>query len=702
MTTIENARLAPETGVIGRAGAASNEPACRFVGLNNPRVEFPADKCIHQLIEEQVQRTPNSTAVICENQRLTYRELQDRVDDLACALQLLGIGPDVPVGICLERSVDMMVGLLAILKAGGCYVPLDPAYPRDCLMFVLADAQPPVLLTQKSLRNDLNFEIPELKLLCVDELDHAPRITSRISANTEPGIPAASHDSSRLAYVIYTSGSTGKPKGVMVTHRNIANFFAGMDRVLGVDPGVWLAVTSISFDISVLELFWTLARGFTVVLYSEASRTKPQPKVIGQTADLASLSPLRGEEVRVSPAAEQEIHSSRNQRSISDQILEHGVTHFQCTPSLAGNLIRTPESSEGLRQLRKFLVGGEALPAALATQLLQILRGELLNMYGPTETTVWSATHLVRQANGIVPIGRPIANTEIHLLNDQLQPIAAGEPGELLIGGEGVARGYLNRPELTAEKFIVDPFSLDASARLYRTGDIGRYGADGTIEFLGRADHQVKLQGHRIELGEIESVLRQHTRVRECVVHVWEAGPDDKRLVAYIVPLGAASALAIELRRFLESTLPSFMIPAAFVSLEALPLTPNGKIDRNALPKPNEVRPATDPAYVPPQTQIEEAIACIWRQVLRVEKVGVHDNFFDLGGNSLLLMETHAKLCIALSVDLPVVRFFEHPTVAALTEFLASHKKASLSNIHERATRQREAFARRQFQAATV
>jgi amino acid adenylation domain-containing protein len=660
MTRIENATLVPETGAIGVACPANNEPAQLFVDLNNTRVEFPRDKCIHQLIEEQVQRTPNATAVIFENKRLTYRELSERADDLAGALQKLGIGPEVPVGVCLERSLEMMVGLLGILKAGGCYVPLDPAYPKDRLKFVLADAQPPVLLTQTSLRNDLKFEIPNLKLLCVDEPDHAPRITGHKPGNTEPRTRNTNHASAYLAYIMYTSGSTGKPKGVMITHRNIANLFTGMDRVLGVTPGVWLAVTSISFDISVLELFWTLARGFTVVIHANGLRT------------------------------------------ISDQILQHGVTHFQCTPSLAGNLVRTPGSSEALRQLRKFLVGGEALPVTLATQLRQLLHGELLNMYGPTETTIWSATHLVREVNSTVPIGRPIANTEIRILGEQLQPIAAGEPGEIFIGGEGVARGYLNRPELTAAKFVADPFSSDAKARLYRTGDIGLCRTDGTIEFLGRADHQVKLHGHRIELGEIESVLRQHTAVQECVVHVWEAGPDDKRLAAYIVPVSGSSPSVMELRRFLEVKLPAHMIPAAFVWLDKLPLTPNGKVDRNVLSKPNEVRPNLAAAYVPPQTQIEETIASIWRQILRIEKVGVHDNYFDLGGNSLLLTETHAKLCLALKVDFPIVRSFEHPTIAALTEFLAFGKNSSLPNVRERASRQREAFARQQLQAVTV
>lgn len=661
---IKSTTPGPGNGAMAVERAGKAEPAQRFQGFHSATVEFPKDRCVHQFIEEQVQRTPETIALIFENQRLTYRELNERADALAGALRKQGVGPGVPVGVCLERSLDMMVGLLGILKAGGCYVPLDPAYPKDRLAFMLADAQPPVLLTQTSLRKSLNFEIPELKVLCVDIQGHAPRIASVAPQNTD-------HASTNLAYIIYTSGSTGQPKGVMITHRNVANLFAGMDRVLGTGPGVWLAVTSISFDISVLELFWTLARGFTVVIHSEGSRTGSRTKVI-------------------------------EQKSISDQILQHGVTHFQCTPSLAANLIRTPGSSETLRLLRKFLVGGEALPATLATQLRHLLRGELLNMYGPTETTVWSATQLVREVNGSVPIGRPIANTEIHILDEQLLPVLAGEPGEIFIGGEGVARGYLNRPELAAEKFVADPFSRDARARLYRTGDIGRFRADGAVEFLGRADHQVKLYGHRIELGEIESVLRQHAAVQECVVHVWAAGPDDHRLAAYVVPVNGSAPPAAELRRFLEPKLPAHMIPAAFVWLEKMPLTPNGKIDRNVLPKPDEVRPDLDAAYIPPQTPIEEIIAGIWRRSLRVEKVGMQDNFFDLGGNSLLLMEIHAQLCGALKMDFPIVQLFEHPTIAAFVESLAAREKISFPNVRERATHQREAFARLQIQTVTA
>ena len=651
MTRIKDATLAPETGVQDGACPAAGKSAPSSAALNDPPVEFDGEKCVHQFIEEQAWRTPDVPAVVFNNLRLTYRELNARAEALAVALRALGVGPDVPVGICLERSLEMMVGLLGILKAGGCYVPLDPTYPKERLKFVLTDARPPVLLTQSSLRHDLQFEIPDLKVLCVDDPDHASRITHREPLNTN-------QKSTDLAYIIYTSGSTGQPKGVMITHRNLANLFAALDHVVGVKPGVWLAVTSISFDISVLELFWTLARGFTVVIHSDGAHP----------------------------------------HSIPEQILQHGVTHLQCTPSLATMLTRTPGSSVALRQLHKLLVGGEALPAALAAQLRQVMPGELLNMYGPTETTVWSATHRVREVNGTVPIGRPIANTAIHILDEQLQPVPAGEAGEIFIGGEGVARGYLNRPQLTAERFVADPFRLDAGARLYRTGDIGRFRADGAIEFLGRVDQQIKLAGHRIELGEIESVLRQHPAVQACVVQVWTAGPDDQRLAAYLVPENGAAPPAAEFRRLLEAKLPGYMIPATFTWLEAIPLTPNGKTNRHALPRPDEVRPDLAAAYVPPRTRTEETIAGIWRQVLRVEKVGVQDNFFDLGGSSLLLTQIHAKLCLALKEDLPIVRFFEHPTIAALAEFLASGKQASLPNVHERATRQRAAFARRQAQ----
>ncbi len=686
MTTIETGFTTHQLeSPPAKCPAADGPGLSPSVSHRGARVEFPRDQGIHELIEEQVRRTPDTTALVVGPRSFTYRELDERANRLAGMLQNLGIGPDVPVGVCLDRSAEMMVGLLGILKSGGCYVPLDPAFPAERLAFMLADAQPPVVLTQTARRDGFGFENSTAKMLCVDGVNGEWRLLNSESAppsetgshkpDTFRNSPAGTRDSP-LAYIIYTSGSTGQPKGVMVTHRNVANFFAAMDRVLGPEPGVWLAVTSISFDISVLELFWTLARGLTVVLRSEETGTKAAPEP-----------------------------------SIPEQILQRGVTHFQCTPSLAGSLIRTPSAHQAIGQLKKLLVGGEAMPAALARQLREIPGPELFNMYGPTETTVWSAAHSVQDVPDNVPIGRPIANTDIYIMDEQSQPVATGEAGEIFIGGEGVARGYLHRPVLTAEKFIPNPFGVQPSggpdrvnaglqtgARLYRTGDVGRYRADGAIEFLGRVDHQVKLAGHRIELGEIEAALRKHPEVRECVVHVREIAPDDKRLVAWFVPAHASKTLPTALRRFLETKLPRHMIPSVFVPLEKMPLTPNGKTDRRALPDPGELRPELETPHVSPRMQIEETLAGIWRGVLRLEQIGVHDNFFDLGGNSLLLMEIHAKVCASLGVAPSVVEFFEYPTVSALAEFLSRDKKP-LSDIQQRAARQNAAFARRPMRA---
>jgi amino acid adenylation domain-containing protein len=649
MTTIEST-LVPATVDIDLARPPREAPGPAD-GIGAPFIT------IHQIFQEQAARTPEATALVLHDKRMTYAELNARADKIAELLVEFGIGRDVPVGICLERSFEMVVGLLGILKAGGCYVPLDPAYPTERLKFMIENSAAPLVLGQRKLAERFQSEMFNSRLLCIEEAcapTHAKGMA--IKGRAKDHVRHRSHPND-LAYIIYTSGSTGQPKGVMVTHGNLVNLFAGMDRVIGAEAGVWLAVTSISFDISALELFWTLARGFTVVIHTEGADPK----------------------------------------SIMDQILEHKVTHIQCTPSLAGSLVRTPDSRQALSQLCKFLVGGEALPSSTAAQLRELLRGDLLNMYGPTETTVWSAAHLVREVNGSVPIGRPIINTQIYILAEGTpQPVGTGEAGEIFIGGAGVARGYLNQPELTAQKFVADPFNPDPRARLYRTGDIGRCRADGTIEFLGRADHQVKLHGHRIELGEIESILRQHNAVQECVVHVWQAGPDDKRLAAYLVPTNGSMVSAAELRRLLESKLPSYMVPSAFVWLAQMPLTPNGKIDRNALPSPEEVHASPATSYLPPRTQIEEIIAGIWQRILRVERVGRHDSFFELGGNSLLLIETHMQLCRALHDDFPIARLFELPTIAALAEFLASGKKTSLPGVQARAARQREAFARPQ------
>ncbi|MBE0546008.1 MAG: amino acid adenylation domain-containing protein [Verrucomicrobia bacterium] len=668
----------PEQRLLELRLLTANERRQLLVEWNDTRTEFSSDKCIHELFEAQVERTPDSVALVFEDEEITYRDLNRRADAVARELQTMGVGADVRVAICVERSVEMMVGLLGILKAGGAYVPLDPTYPKERLAFMLKDSQAQVLVTQESLQADFKFVSPNLSVLCLDAFNHATRNTQHAS---NPQSTIRNPQSSDLAYVIYTSGSTGKPKGVMVTHRNVVNFFAGMDRVLGTEPGVWLAVTSISFDISVLELFWTLTRGCKVIIHREPD---PNRSRNGQ--------------------AHREFKKANGQwRSMSDQILRHGVTHMQCTPSLAGTLLLAPESHEAMRRLSKLLLGGESLPSTLVGQLRRVFSGELLNMYGPTETTIWSATHRVDGTDGAIPIGRPIANTQIYILDQQLQPVPVGVPGELFIGGEGVARGYLNRPELTAEKFIPHPFASELAAqpsgmspRLYRTGDLARYRADGTIEFLGRTDSQVKIRGHRIELAEIEAVLARHPDVREAVVIAREVALGDQRLVAYHVAANGHVATATELREFLKQELPDPMVPAAFVSLDKLPLTPNGKVDRKALPDPEDIRVSLDTAYVAPRTEMEKAIVTIWCALLRVERVGLHDNFFDLGGHSLLVVQVQARLRDSLGMDLPIVRLFQYPTIGALTKFLSEREETTpFKKVHDRAKRQRAAFAPR-------
>jgi non-ribosomal peptide synthetase component E (peptide arylation enzyme)/acyl carrier protein len=382
-------------------------------------------------------------------------------------------------------------------------------------------------------------------------------------------------------------------------------------------------------------------------------------------------------------------------RSVPEQILRHGVTHMQCTPSLAGTLLLAPESHQAMRRLSTLLLGGEALPSALAAQLRQVFDGELLNLYGPTETTIWSATHRVEKVEPVIPIGRPIANTQICILDRHLQPVPVGVPGELFIGGEGVARGYLNRPELTAERFIHSP----QGGRFYRTGDLARHRADGTIEFLGRADTQVKIRGHRIELAEIESVLARHPDVREAIVSAREVAPGDQRLVAYHVAANGHVATAAELREFLQRELPDAMIPSTFVPMDKLPRTPNGKLDRRALPAPVNDRKAFDTEFIAPKTATEETIAGIWRELLRTDRVGLRDNFFDLGGHSLLVMQAQAKLREAFGIEVPVVKLFQYPTVGTLASFLADREReSSFNNVRGRARRQRAAFARRREQ----
>ena len=561
---------------------------------NDTAADYPGDKCLHQLFESQVERTPDSVAVVFEDRSLTYRELSERATQLAGHLSGLGVKPGVLVGICVERSLDMMVGLLGILKAGGAYVPLDPAYPKERLAFMLADSGASALVTQQALLE--TFADHQAQVVCLDS-DWPAIAQSPITNNKLLITP------DNLAYVIYTSGSTGKPKGVQIQHRAVVNFLHSMRRQPGLTPeDVLLAVTTLSFDIAGLELFLPLITGARVVI------------------------------------------ASREAASDGVQLLEtltsSGATVMQATPVTWRLLL---EAGWQAGSQLKALCGGEILPRDLAQKLLE--QGvELWNMYGPTETTIWSTLYRVKEATGSIPVGRPIANTTLYLLDQNRQPVPVGVPGELYIGGDGLALGYLNRAELTAERFAPHPFSDKPGERLYRTGDLARYLPDGNIEILGRIDHQVKVRGFRIELGEIEAALAGHPAIKENVVVVREDTPGDKRLVAYVVAASEQKPAARELRRYLREQLPDYMAPSAFVTLTALPLTPNGKVDRKALPAPERERTATSTGATQVLTPTEALVVKVWQEALKVDQVSVYDNFFDLGGHSLLSVEVMTRL----------------------------------------------------------
>ncbi|MEX0937687.1 MAG: MupA/Atu3671 family FMN-dependent luciferase-like monooxygenase [Pirellulales bacterium] len=1014
---------------VGEVSLLSAEERQRVLSdWNQTRVPYRTDVCIHELFEEQVEKTPDATAVAFEGLSLSYGELNERAIRLAARLRELGVGPDRLVGVYTDRSLDLMVSVLGVLKAGGAYVPLDPDYPADRLALVIEDARPEVVLTQEHLAPTLPTSTA--KVMCIDR--DWPQIALGSGENAPSGVR-----SNHLAYVIYTSGSTGRPKGVMVEHRNVVNFFAGMDQCIPSEPaGSWLAVTSLSFDISVLELFWTLARGFSIVLYLDRSRrgeaapvrgskrgmqfglfmwgnddapgrdkyklmldgaryfdengfdsvwtperhfhafggpypnpavtgaalaavtkrlairagscvaplhpsiriaeewsvvdnlsdgrvgiafasgwmpndfvirpenhkdnkavmlrqidevrrlwrgeklpfanpmgesvetaTLPRPvqpelpvwittagnpdtyrqaaaaganvltHLLGQSVDEVAekiriyrearaengLDPdggtvtlmlhtfvgddddqvrelVRGpmkkylgssvslvksfawafpafkrpsggngkvEELDLSSLSEEELDaildhaferyfetsglfgtpetclamierlkligvdeiaclldfgvptetvleslpklkrlremSNPEGGAVSDadedysfaaQVRRHGVTHFQCTPSMARMLVADPDSREALRTIDNVMIGGEAFPVDLAEELVRLVPGTVTNMYGPTETTIWSTTHPVREG-GPVPIGRPIANTQIYILDKQRQPVPPGVPGDLYIGGDGVVRGYFDRPELTAERFVPDPFRGDGQARMYATGDVARYRDDGVIEYLGRSDHQVKIRGHRIELGEIETILAGHETVRECVVVAREDSPGDVRLVAYLVPEGE-SADVDTLREHLREKLPPYMVPSHLITLKALPLTPNGKIDRKALPAPDAAQPRSQAAFIAPQSDLESTIARLWQETLSVEKVGITDNFFDIGGHSLLVVSMHRRMRESLPQPVSITDLYRFPTIRALSEYLTTNGNGDVAAQGlQRAETRRAALARR-------
>jgi amino acid adenylation domain-containing protein len=529
----------------------------------------------------------------------------------------MGVGPETLVAVCVQRSAEMVVGLLAILKAGGAYVPLDPAYPKDRIAFILEDAGAAVLLTQFALAASLPPHAAQV--LDLDTVDVSAESREDSWADVTPA---------NRAYVIYTSGSTGKPKGVQIPHRAVVNFLTSMRREPGLTAAdTLLAVTTLSFDIAGLELWLPLTTGARVVI---ASRE--------EAADGTRL---------------------------AQRLIDSEATIMQATPVTWRMLLQAGWQG---RPLKKILCGGEALAPDLAEQLAA-LGVEVWNMYGPTETTIWSAVCRVRQGQRVV-LGRPIANTSFHIVDARLQPAPIGVPGELLIGGDGLARGYLNRPELTAEKFIPNPFRPGPDSRLYRTGDLARYLPDGNVEFLGRLDFQVKVRGFRIELSEIETVLRAHADVDDAVVMVHEDAQHEKRLVAYIVPVQEIGPTPADLRAHLQAQLPDYMVPSVFMSLRALPLTPNGKVNRKALPAPDQTRPGLAESFLAPRDPLEQQLAKLWEVIFDLERVGVRDNFFDLGGHSLLAVRLFAQIKKLTGKDLPLVTLFQAPTIEQLAAIL--------------------------------
>ena len=585
---------------------------------NNTITDYPQNKCIHQIFESQSKKTPNAVAVIYDDLQLTYKELNDRSSQLAYYLRECGVGPDILVGICMERSIEMVVGLLGIFKAGGAYMPLDPAYPRERIAFMLVDSQASVLLTQEA----LIAELPENKALvvCLD------RDWETISQCTREN-PVATTKEENLAYVIYTSGSTGKPKGVQISHRALANLLSSMQQEPGLTKDdVLLSVTTLSFDIAALELYLPLITGARVVVVSH------------------------------------EVAFDGTQ--LLKAIAGSGATVMQATPATWSLLLEA--GWKGSSQL-KALCGGEALPLDLANQLVKRV-SSLWNLYGPTETTIWSAIYKVEPGTDIVPIGYPIANTQIYILDFHLQPVPIGVSGELYIGGHCLARNYLNRPELTAEKFIPNPFSEELDARLYKTGDLACYLPDGAINFLGRIDNQVKIRGFRIELGEVEANLAKHPAVKQVVAMAREDEPGNKRIVAYVVPEKVFKPSTSGLRDFLKKKLPEHMIPLVFIMLESMPLTPNGKVDRKALPAPDQKRPELEKVFAAPGTPTEIKLAEIWGRLLNLKEVGVNDDFFELGGHSLLCTQLISRIRDAFHVDLPLRIVFESPFLAEIAQ----------------------------------
>jgi amino acid adenylation domain-containing protein len=652
---VEGALADPHATIGALAAPGEDERRHVLFDLNRTGVEFGPAVCVHELFEAQAARTPDAAAVSCGDESLTYAELNGRANRLAHHLRSLGVGRGALVGLCVGRSVRMTVGVLAVLKSGGAYVPLDPNYPQDRLAFTLKDAGVEWLITEADLQERFAWDVPRVVRLDADNADIEQRDTHNPVAHVLP---------ESLAYVIYTSGSTGEPKGAMVTHANLHNYVQAMCAALELDASDrYLHTASVGFSSSVRQLLVPLTHGAAVVVATDEQRLDPS--------------------------------------ALLAEVKQQGVTVVDLVPShwrsLNQALLGMEQEQRGRlldNRLRLILSASEPLSSTIPADWTRAIGhpARIINMFGQTETAGIVATHPLAAADlsavKTVSVGRPIANSRIYILDQNLAPVRLGVCGDLYVGGDDVGRGYLNRPGLTAERFVPDPFALEPGARLYCTGDRALYAPDGQIEFLGRSDTQVKVRGFRVELGEVEAALCAHQAVIEAVVVAHPAAGDGARLVAYVVPRQDPAPSADGLQSFLGEKLPGYMIPSAFVIVESLPLTPNGKLDRRALAEANPSGLRPQAAYVAPRTPVEEALVRMWSQLLGVERVGVEDNFFKLGGHSLLGTVLVSRVRESFQVELPVLALFKSPTVAGLAvvieqSLIAEADTESLSGILE-------------------
>lgn len=634
------------TGVEVR-DAALSEPARDW---NGTATSYPRDETVAHVFESVVSITPEAVALTYEGRHLSYKELNDRANRLAGRLRAMGIGAEDLVGCCIERSFELVVALLGILKAGAAYVPIDPHYPKARFEFLVKDTSTRLLLTQRALASTILAE-RNLAMICLDEAC----VDRECGFDVNP--PVVGNGAS-LAYVMYTSGSTGVPKGVLVENRAVVRLVKNTNYCRFTADEVFLQFAPISFDASTLEIWGPLLNGGRLVL---------------MPAGASSLEEL-GQVIR-----------------------REGVTTLWLTAGLFHVMV--DERLDDLQPLRQILAGGDVLSPQHVRKALEGLPNCcLINGYGPTENTTFSCCYVMRSGEQIgetVPIGRPISNSRAYILGEDGRHVAPGQTGEIYTGGDGVARGYLNNPQATSEKFLPDPFAPEVGARMYRTGDLGRWRGDGTIEFLGRIDNQVKILGYRVEPGEVETAIEAHGEVRQACVVASSGDDGSKRLVAYYVPLAKSNVTPRALRQFLEANLPHYLVPGLFVPLTSMPLSPNGKVNRAELPAPGFGRP--NEGFVDEAaTDLEMKIGRIWAQVLHLDKVGMDDNFFDLGGDSLFLVSVHSQLQKTLQIETPLMDLFEFPTVRALAKRISQSEsvRPSFHQAQQQAQNQREAFAR--------